>query len=394
MNKIKIALLVCAAAAPLPALAQAAPPVTPLGFFELDAEIDGVLAGVAGADFTSVNSVAFSPAVLDDPLTVANEAKPVALDGGVVGSGRDATSGALVMAKASGSGTTTISAAVLDDPDTLVDEGKPAVASRAVTETNAALNSGGVAFSKYTGVATCSLDQAEEACTSADYDVTAFVGSTEVTADGVAITNGTKTVSLTSNGLDNGGNILAGVADGVADTDAVNRRQLNSVSNGLAAETASRTAEDALLRSDFTAADTLLRTDFTAADTLLRTDFTAADTRLRTDLTTETNSRIAADTALRNDLTAETSSRIAADNVLRDQIASSTATAIALGGAVILPDVNFSLSGNVGFYEGATALALNAAARVAPNTYVTGAIGGGLNKNGAVGGRVGFALGF
>jgi autotransporter adhesin len=61
---------------------------------------------------------------------------------------------------------------------------------------------------------------------------------------------------------------------------------------------------------------------------------------------------------------------------------------------VILPDVNFTLSGNVGFYEGAQAIAINASARVAPNTYVTGAFGGGLNKRGAVGGRVGVVFGF
>ena len=39
-----------------------------------------------------------------------------------------------------------------------------------------------------------------------------------------------------------------------------------------------------------------------------------------------------------------------------------TATAIALGGTAILPDTNFTLAGNVGFYQGAQALAVNAAA--------------------------------
>ena len=63
-------------------------------------------------------------------------------------------------------------------------------------------------------------------------------------------------------------------------------------------------------------------------------------------------------------------------------------------GATILPDTNFTLSGNVGFYQGAQALALNAAAKVGPNVYVTGAFGGGLNKSGKVGGRVGFVFGW
>lgn len=131
-----------------------------------------------------------------------------------------------------------------------------------------------------------------------------------------------------------------------------------------------------------------------AADTALGTRITAEETaRIAAD-TAETNARIAADTALSNRINSESAARIAADDILRDEIASSTATAIALGGAAILPDVNFTLSGNVGFYEGAQAIAVNAAARVAPNAYITGAFGGGLNKRGNVGGRVGVVFGF
>ena len=131
-----------------------------------------------------------------------------------------------------------------------------------------------------------------------------------------------------------------------------------------------------------------------AGDAALSTRISAEETaRIAADAA-ESNARIAADNALGNRITNETNERIAADNVLRDQIASSTATAIALGGAAILPDVNFTLSANMGFYEGAQAVAINGAARVAPNTYFTGAIGGGLNKRGSVGGRVGVVFGF
>jgi hypothetical protein len=131
-----------------------------------------------------------------------------------------------------------------------------------------------------------------------------------------------------------------------------------------------------------------------ASDTALGNRISAEETaRIAAD-TAERNARVAADLALDSRITNEINDRIAADNILRDKIASSTATAIALGGAVILPDVNFTLSGNVGFYEGAQAIAINASARVAPNTYVTGAFGGGLNKRGAVGGRVGVVFGF
>lgn len=56
--------------------------------------------------------------------------------------------------------------------------------------------------------------------------------------------------------------------------------------------------------------------------------------------------------------------------------------------------MKFSLSGNVGFYEGAQAIAMNAAYQVSPNVYLTGAVGGGLNKGGKLGGRVGFVVGW
>ncbi len=113
-----------------------------------------------------------------------------------------------------------------------------------------------------------------------------------------------------------------------------------------------------------------------------------------TAIANEVTARIAADNALGARITTETNERIAADNVLRDQIASSTATAIAMGGAALLPDMGFTLSGNVAVYEGAQAMALNAAAKVGANAFVTASVGGGLNKNGSVGGRVGFVFGF
>lgn len=117
-------------------------------------------------------------------------------------------------------------------------------------------------------------------------------------------------------------------------------------------------------------------------------------TSVETGLTTEIAQRKAADAALEKKISDETTARLAMGQDLRDRIASSTATAIALGGVGILPDMNFSLAGNVGIYEGAQALAVSAAYRVAPNTFLTGAIGGGLNKHGSVGGRVGFIFGW
>jgi hypothetical protein len=186
--------------------------------------------------------------------------------------------------------------------------------------------------------------------------------------------------------------------------------------DAVAAEAALRIAGDAATlttANSFTtsavAAETTART---AAVTTLTTRIgaeetarAAADTALTTRIAAEETARAAADTALGARITAENSARVAADNALgaritdldntlRDKIASSTATAIAMGGSTILPDTNFTLSGNVGMYEGASAVALNAAGRVSEKVYVTAAVGGGLNKGGKLGGRVGVVFGF
>jgi hypothetical protein len=166
----------------------------------------------------------------------------------------------------------------------------------------------------------------------------------------------------------------------------------------VAAEAALRVAGDA---ATLTSANTFTTTSVAAEATLRAT----ADTALGVRITAEETARAAADTALGSRITAENTARVAADtalgaritdldNVLRDKIASSTATAIALGGSTILPDTNFTLSGNVGIYEGATALAINAAGRVSEKVYITAAVGGGTNKGGKLGGRVGVVFGF
>jgi hypothetical protein len=162
--------------------------------------------------------------------------------------------------------------------------------------------------------------------------------------------------------------------------------------------TTAAVAAEATVRA---AADTALTTRIGAEETARA----AADTALTTRIGAEETARAAADTALGARITAENSARVAADNALgaritdldntlRDKIASSTATAIAMGGSTILPDTNFTLSGNVGMYEGASAVALNAAGRVSEKVYVTAAVGGGLNKGGKLGGRVGVVFGF
>jgi hypothetical protein len=166
----------------------------------------------------------------------------------------------------------------------------------------------------------------------------------------------------------------------------------------IVAEAAARVAGDA---ATLTSANTFTTTAV-AAEAALRV---AGDVALGNRITAEETARIAADTALGSRITGETNARIASDNAintritqvdkaLRDKIATSTATAIAMGGATILPDTNFTLAGNVGVYEGATALAINAAGRVSEKAYVTAAVGGGTNKGGKLGARVGVVFGF
>lgn len=79
---------------------------------------------------------------------------------------------------------------------------------------------------------------------------------------------------------------------------------------------------------------------------------------------------------------------------LDEKVASSTATAIAMGGGAFLPDMKFNLSANVATYDGAQAIAASLGYRVSDNFAVTASVGGGLNKGGKVGGRVGFIFGW
>jgi hypothetical protein len=188
----------------------------------------------------------------------------------------------------------------------------------------------------------------------------------------------------------------------------VNHETRITAVEGIVANVASNTAAIATEVTERKAADAVLTTAIAtevterkAADAALDTRVTATANGLTKEVadriaadTANNNARIAEDTRLAGLITAESNARVAMGNELRDRIASSTATAIALGGAALLPDMGFTLSGNVAFYEGAQAIALNAAAKVGPNAYVTAAAGGGLNKKGSVGGRVGFVIGF
>jgi hypothetical protein len=168
----------------------------------------------------------------------------------------------------------------------------------------------------------------------------------------------------------------------------------STVVAGGAAATAAVAAEAALRIAGDAATLTSANSFTTAAVAVETTARTAAVSTLTTRIAAEETARAAADTALSTRITNLDTRVTNLDAELRDKIASSAATAIAMGGSTILPDTNFTLSGNVGMYEGASAVALNAAGRVSEKVYVTAAVGGGLNKGGKLGGRVGVVFGF
>lgn len=250
----------------------------------------------------------------------------------------------------------------------------------------ASLNSGGVSVASYSE----ETDTTQlTGLTSEGLLVAATTGEdgeeqfTAVTSAGIITTGEIVAPTVITDDVILGGNSLV---ETIANLEAADV----ALGDRITTESAARVAAD-------TALDTRITTESNtraAADTALGNRITAeSNARAAADLA-ETNARIAADNALGARITAEADARIAADNVLRDQIASSTATAIALGGNAILPDTNFTLSGNVGFYQGAQAVSINAAGRVADKVYITGAVGGGLNKRGKLGGRVGVVFGF
>ena len=72
----------------------------------------------------------------------------------------------------------------------------------------------------------------------------------------------------------------------------------------------------------------------------------------------------------------------------------STAVAIAMSGNAFLPNKSFNLTGNVGYYQGAVAGALQIGALVSPNAAFNAGVSTNFNKKGGVGARAGFTFGW
>jgi hypothetical protein len=65
-----------------------------------------------------------------------------------------------------------------------------------------------------------------------------------------------------------------------------------------------------------------------------------------------------------------------------------------MSGNAFLPDKQFNLTGNVGYYEGAVAGAIQVGAMVSPNAAFNAGVATNFNKEGGVGARAGFTLGW
>jgi hypothetical protein len=115
--------------------------------------------------------------------------------------------------------------------------------------------------------------------------------------------NLTVTGATTTNGINNSGQKITGLANGTIAADAATFGQMQTADNALGLridnEISARIAGDNTVRTEFAAADNLIRTQFAAADTALgtavRNEFAAADT-------TERNARIAGDERLQTNI--------------------------------------------------------------------------------------------
>lgn len=197
------------------------------------------------------------------------------------------------------------------------------------------------------------------------YNVTAQV-TTQLDENGLT----TPTVSVTE-GIDMNGSTVRNLADGVAATDAVNKRQLDE-------ETSARTQADMQLSQRIDNGD-------------------AERAALGQALTAETSARLAADTALNARVDALSDRLDTIDSrlgKLEKRVSSSTAVAVALTGNAFLPNTRFNLTANVATYGGAQAGAMQVGALVTDHVAVNAGVATGFNKGGKTAGRVGFTLGW
>lgn len=225
---------------------------------------------------------------------------------------------------------------------------------------------------------------------------TIFGNSATIT--NVLSANGTFTGSLSALAgatVNMGGNQVHGVADGTADTDAVNVAQLNAATSGIATDitalettTATHTTQIATLETTSATHTTQIATHTTQISTLQTTVGAQA-----TQITALQAADLVFDTRIDalDQLTAGLDERI---GKVDDRASAGTAAAVALSGAMFLPGKTFNLTGNVGSYRGAHAAAVQFGALVSDNLAVNAGVAHGFNKGGKTAFRAGFTIGW
>ncbi len=121
----------------------------------------------------------------------------------------------------------------------------------------------------------------------------------------------------TTNGINNSGEQINGVADGVAADDAATVGQMNAGDDVVRDEFA---AADDVVRDEFAAADDVVRDEFAAADDVVRDEFAAADAALGIRIDQEIDDRIAGDDFLDDRIDTERDASVARDNTLQSNI--------------------------------------------------------------------------
>jgi hypothetical protein len=216
------------------------------------------------------------------------------------------------------------------------------------------------------------------AAATADGAVAIGDGAQAAFVDSVAI--GAGTVTDADNQVNVGGRTIEGVlaVAPVAGGDAVaTTGQLFTTNTAVDANTAGIAAAAAVNATQATQITAITTVNTTQATQI--TALQAADVALGNRVTTLED--LAVDFA--DDL----------DNI-DDRASSGTSTAIAMGGAMFLPDKAVNLTGNVGYYRGSWAGALNLGALVGDGAAFNAGIGKGINRNGKIGARAGFTVGW
>ncbi|MFL6765916.1 MAG: hypothetical protein ACJ8FO_12050 [Sphingomicrobium sp.] len=171
---------------------------------------------------------------------------------------------------------------------------------------------------------------------------------------------------------------------------------------GVAAGTLSATSFDAVNGSQLFATNQSIAslgttsTSQAAAIATLNTTVTSQGSTVATH-TTQITALQTSDTAQNNRLTALEAASLSIGEQLNrvdDRAAGGTAVAIALGGNAFLPDHKFNLTGNVGVYRSKVAAALQVGAMVGHDAAINAGLATGFSRDGKVGARVGFTIGW